>query len=333
MVKAVADPVAVGALWLQVSASLGVTFYPQTQEMDADQLLRQADQAMYQAKLSGKNKYHVFDAEQDSSIRGHHESVENIRLAMERNEFVLYYQPKVNMRTGRLVGAEALIRWQHPQRGLVAPGVFLPAVEDDPLAVAIGEWAIDTALCQIEQWRERGLELPISVNIGARQLQQGDFVERLQAILARHPQVAPKLLELEILETSALKDMAQVSQVIESCAQIGVMFALDDFGTGYSSLTYLKRLRVSLLKIDQSFVRDMLDDPDDLAILEGVIGLASAFRRDVIAEGVETVAHGTRLLQLGCDLGQGYGIARPMPGADMVAWTQTWRPDPEWAQG
>jgi EAL domain-containing protein (putative c-di-GMP-specific phosphodiesterase class I) len=208
----------------------------------------------------------------------------------------------------------------------------LPSTEDDPIAVAIGEWAIDTALRQIEKWRELGLDLPVSVNIGALQLQQTDFVQRLQAILARHPQVNPGSLELEILETSALKDMAQVSQVIEACAQIGVMFALDDFGTGYSSLTYLKRLRVSLLKIDQSFVRDMLDDPDDLAILVGVIGLAVAFKRDVIAEGVETVAHGTRLLQLGCDLGQGYGIARPMPGAAMPEWAVAWRPAPEWSE-
>jgi diguanylate cyclase (GGDEF)-like protein/PAS domain S-box-containing protein len=330
MVRAAAEPVAIGELWLQVSASLGVTFYPQDQDMDADQLLRQADQAMYQAKLAGKNRFHLFDAEQDSSIRGHHESLESIRLAMERREFVLYYQPKVNMRTGQVVGAEALIRWQHPQRGLVAPGAFLPATEDDPLAVVIGELGIDTALRQIDQWHQQGLNLPVSVNIAARQLQQGDFVERLQAILACHPQVEPSLLELEILETSALKDMAQVSQVIEACAQIGVMFALDDFGTGYSSLTYLKRLRVTLLKIDQSFVRDMLDDPDDLAILEGVIGMANAFKRDVIAEGVETVAHGTRLLQLGCDLGQGYGIARPMPGAAMRDWVAAWRPAAEW---
>ncbi len=332
MVRVAAEPVAIGDLWLQVSASLGVTFYPQEQEMDADQLLRQADQAMYQAKLEGKNRYHLFDAVQDSSIRGHHESLENIRLAMERSEFVLYYQPKVNMRTGSVVGAEALIRWQHPQRGLLAPAAFLPATEDDPIAVAIGEWAIDTALRQIETWRADGLDLAVSVNIGARQLQQNDFVERLRGILAQHAQVDPSRLELEILETSALKDMAQVSQVIEACAQFGVLFALDDFGTGYSSLTYLKRLRVTLLKIDQSFVRDMLDDPDDLAILEGVIGLASAFRRDVIAEGVETVAHGTRLLQLGCDLGQGYGIARPMPGAAMPEWAATWRPAPQWLQ-
>jgi EAL domain-containing protein (putative c-di-GMP-specific phosphodiesterase class I) len=196
----------------------------------------------------------------------------------------------------------------------------------------VGEWVIDTALTQMELWHAEGLDLPVSVNLGARQLQQSDFVARLQAILAKHPQVKPASLELEVLETSALQDMAQVSQVIEDCAKIGVMFALDDFGTGYSSLTYLKRLRVTLLKIDQSFVRDMLDDPDDLAILQGVIGLAAAFKRQVIAEGVETVAHGTLLLQLGCELGQGYGIARPMPAVQMPAWVTAWLPDAAWSE-
>ena len=151
-------------------------------------------------------------------------------------------------------------------------------------------------------------------------------------MLGRHPQVHPNSIELEVLETSALQDMAQVSQVIEACAQMGVKFALDDFGTGYSSLTYLKRLRVELLKIDQSFVRDMLDDPDDMAILQGVIGLAGAFRRQVIAEGVETVAHGTALLQLGCELAQGYGIARPMPAEKLPAWAATWQPDAAWCE-
>ncbi|MBB1073228.1 EAL domain-containing protein, partial [Rhodoferax sp. 4810] len=149
-------------------------------------------------------------------------------------------------------------------------------------------------------------------------------------ILARHPQVNPANLQIEVLETSALSDMAQVSQVIEDCAQMGVTFALDDFGTGYSSLTYLKRLRVNMLKIDQSFVRDMLEDPDDLAILQGVIGLAAAFKRQVIAEGVETVAHGTALLNLGCELAQGYGIARPMAGSEMAAWVGSWLPDSAW---
>ncbi|TXT36311.1 MAG: PAS/PAC and GAF sensor-containing diguanylate cyclase/phosphodiesterase [Comamonadaceae bacterium] len=331
LLAAAAQPMHLGELILQVSASLGITFYPQTQDIEADQLLRQADQAMYQAKVAGKNRYSIFDAEQDSSIRGHHESLERIRLALEQGEFVLHYQPKVNMRSGKVIGVEALIRWQHPGKGLLMPAGFLPVIEDHPLAVSMGEWVMDAALIQIERWRAFGLEMPISVNVGARQLQQSDFVERLKAILAAHPQVSPASLELEVLETSALADMVQVSQVIEACAQIGVMFALDDFGTGYSSLTYLKRLRVALLKIDQSFVRDMLDDPDDLAILQGVIGLASAFKREVIAEGVETVAHGTLLLQLGCELAQGYGIARPMSADQLPAWVAAWKPDVAWS--
>jgi hypothetical protein len=162
-------------------------------------------------------------------------------------------------------------------------------------------------------------------------LQQADFVERLRDILASHPNFRPGYLELEVLETSALEDLARASQVIEACRGIGVIFALDDFGTGYSSLTYLKRLPVTHLKIDQSFVRDMLDDPDDLAILEGIIGLSAAFRRLVIAEGVETVEHGEMLLQLGCELAQGFGIARPMPVGELPSWAATWRPDPAWA--
>ncbi len=323
-------PVQLGDLSLQVSASLGVTFYPQAQDIDADQLLRQADQAMYQAKVAGKNCYCVFDAAQDSHIRELHESLQRIRLALERREFVLHYQPKVNMQSGKVTGAEALIRWQHPDKGLLAPATFLPVIEDHPLAAEVGEWVIDAALHQVALWRAAGLELPVSVNISGRQLQQADFVARLQAILARHPDVAPTSLELEVLETSALDDMDQVSQVIDTCQAMGVKFALDDFGTGYSSLTYLKRLRVAMLKIDQSFVRDMLDDPNDLAILQGVIGLATAFKREVIAGGVETVAHGTALLHLGCELAQGYGIARPMPADQLPAWAATWQPAPEW---
>jgi EAL domain-containing protein (putative c-di-GMP-specific phosphodiesterase class I) len=234
------------------------------------------------------------------------------------------------MRTGEIIGVEALIRWQHPDKGLLSPAVFLPVIEDNPLAIALGEWVIDAALTQMEIWQLSGLDMDVSVNISARQLQQADFVERLIKILAEHPQVAPSCLAMEVLETSALQDLAHVSRVIEACQQIGVMFALDDFGTGYSSLTYLKRLPVKLLKIDQSFVRDMLDDPDDLAILDGVIGLASAFRRQVIAEGVETVAHGAVLLQLGCELAQGYGIARPMPANSLQPWVVHWRTDTQW---
>ncbi len=330
LLAAASEPVHIGDLVLNVSASLGVTFYPQAENIDADQLLRQSDQAMYQAKLSGRNRYHFFDAEQDSNIRVHHESLEHIRYALCAQQFVLYYQPKVNMRTGSVIGAEALIRWQHPEKGLLQPAVFLPVIEDHPLAVEIGDWVIKTALTQIEDWHAAGLDLPVSVNVSARQLQQPDFVTRLQDILAAHPEVKPCSIELEILETSALEDLVSVSRVIEACREIGIQFALDDFGTGYSSLTYLKRLPVTLLKIDQSFVCDMLEDPDDLAILQGVLGLAAAFHREVIAEGVETIEHGEMLLQLGCELAQGYGIARPMPAAEMPQWVATWRSDPSW---
>ena len=337
LLEAAAAPVVLGALRLQCSASMGVAFYPQKLdvvddlELGADQLLRQADQAMYQAKLAGKNRYHVFDAAQDSHIRGLHENLQRIRVALAQREFVLHYQPKVNMRSGQIIGAEALIRWQHPDKGLLAPATFLPLIEDHPLGVEVGEWVIATALKQMAIWRAGGLDLPVSVNISARQLQQLDFFERLQTLLTQHPGIEPTRLWLEVLETSALADMAQISQLIEDCSHIGVQFALDDFGTGYSSLIYLKSLRVAQLKIDQSFVRNMLEDPSDLAILKGVIGLAAAFKREVIAEGVETVAHGVALLQLGCEMAQGNVIAHTMPAEQLPAWAASWQPDAAWS--
>ena len=333
LLNAVAQPLMVGSVPVQLSASLGVTCYPQGHEVEADQLLRQADQAMYQAKLAGKNCYGFFDATQDNHIRSHHESLERLRHGLAANEFVLFYQPKVNMHTGAVIGAEALIRWQHPSNGLLLPGRFLPTIENHPLAIELGEWVIHTALSQVELWQDQGLDVAVSVNVGARQLQQTDFITRLQSILARHPKVKPSRLEIEILETSALEDLERVAQVIEDCRALGVMFAMDDFGTGYSSLTYLRRLHVDLLKIDQSFVRDMLNNTDDLAILQGVISLARSFRREVIAEGVETVDQGTLLLQLGCELAQGYGIARPMPAHELPHWVTSWQPDPAWRLG
>jgi diguanylate cyclase (GGDEF)-like protein len=331
LLAAAAESVQIGGHTLAISASLGVSIYPQTEDVDADTLLRQADQAMYEAKLAGKNRYHIFDPEQDRSVRGHHESLEHIRHALRNGEFVLHYQPKVNMRTGVVLGVEALIRWQHSQRGLVPPAEFLPVIEDHPLAIELGEWVIDAALRQVEVWLAEGLDLNVSVNIGARQLQQPGFLTRLSEILAVHATIHPSRLELEVLETSALQDIAHVSSVIRECRRMGVGFALDDFGTGYSSLTYLKRLPVNMLKIDRSFVRDMLDDPDNLSILEGVMGLSIAFNREVLAEGVETVEHGTTLLQLGCELAQGYCIARAMPAHMLANWAANWRIDAAWA--
>lgn len=333
LLAAASEPVIFGGLRLQASASIGITFYPQAQEIDAEQLLRQADQAMYQAKLAGKNRYHVFDAELDRSVRGHHETLDRIRQALAHHEFVLHYQPKVNMQSGELTGAEALIRWQHPERGLLLPADFLPVIEGHSIAVDIGEWVLNTALGQMEGWKARGLTIPVSVNVAARQMQQPGFVDRLSAMLQAHPTVQPGELDLEVLETSALQDVGRTAEIIDACRDIGVMFALDDFGTGYSSLTYLRRLPVTLLKIDRSFVLGMLDDPNDLAILEGVIGLANAFHCRVIAEGVETVPQGEALLKLGCELAQGFGIARPMPGDELPAWSAGWQPDPAWSNG
>jgi diguanylate cyclase (GGDEF)-like protein/PAS domain S-box-containing protein len=331
LLEAVGEPAILGDLVLQVTASLGVTFYPQARDVDADLLLRQADHAMYQAKLAGGNCFHVFDAGNDSIVRGHHEDVAMIRKALAAREFVLYFQPMVNMRTGMVVGAEALIRWQLPERGLMPPAAFLPIIEDDPLAVELGEWVIDSALTQMETWLQAGLDIPVSVNVSAMQLQQANFPDRLRALLAAHPSIEPSCLELEVVETSALQDMAQASQTIKACSEIGVTFALDDFGTGYSSLTYLKRLPSRILKIDQSFVRGILDDAEDLTIIEGVLLLALAFRRMVIAEGVESVEHGMTLLQMGCELAQGYCIARPMPAGDLPGWVSSWRPDLRWS--
>jgi len=198
------------------------------------------------------------------------------------------------------------------------------------MSVELGEWVIDTALAQMSTWRGLGLDLPVSVNIGALQLQQKDFPQRLAGILARHPDVAPHCLQLEILETSALQDVARVTGVMHACHAIGVSFALDDFGTGYSSLTHLKHLPAELLKIDQSFILHMTDNPDDLAIVQGVIGLAGVFHRQVIAEGVETKAHGDLLLGIGCELAQGYGVARPMPAQAMPGWTTQWFAETGW---
>ncbi len=324
------QPETCGDASVQVSASIGVVFYPQTEEIDADQLLRQAGQAMYQSKLAGKNRYQVFDPRHDITIRTFHEDLEQIRRALVKSEFVLHYQPRVNMSTGKLVGAEALIRWEHPTRGHLKPDLFLPVIENHPLIDRIGEWVIEHALAQLETWHAAGLRIPVSVNIAAHHLQQPGFAERLRTLLSAHPNIRPSSLELEVLETSALHDVAQVSHVLAACREIGVSIALDDFGTGYSSLTYFKRLPVNMLKIDRSFVRDVLDDPEDLSILEGVLGLATAFDRMAIAEGVETVDHGRLLLQLGCVYGQGNGIAHPMPGNDLPAWSATWNPDPAW---
>ena len=312
-----------------LSASIGVTLYP-LDGADADTLIRHADQAMYASKQAGRNRYQLFNVEHDRFTEARTSSREDIQRGLDHNEFLLHYQPKVDMRTGVVIGAEALIRWQHPQRGLLQPAEFLPVIDFVGMQPELGRWVLKAALNQMEGWLAQGLSLTVSVNIAAQQLQARGFIEDLRDTLSSHPSVPPQLLELEILETAALEDLTQVSRIIDSCHALGVGFAIDDFGTGYSSLNYLKQLQAGTLKIDQSFVRGMLEDPEDLAIVDGIVGLATAFRREVVAEGVETVAHGRLLLHLGCRAAQGYAIARPMPPEELPKWSSGWRQPAAW---
>lgn len=312
-----------------ITASLGVAFYP-SKGAEPDKLLRQADQAMYQAKLQGKNCYYIFDPVHDRSLKGRHERIERLQQALADNEFVLYYQPKVNMRTGELVGAEALIRWQHPEKGLLPPAAFLPDINNHALDIELGKWVINSALEQLAAWQSTGLNIAVSVNVSAQQLQGELFLEQLHSLLAAHPTVSPDSLELEILESSALQDLQQVSKTMKICSHSGVKFALDDFGTGYSSLTYLKALPAEVLKIDRTFVHDMITNPEDMAIIKGILGLARAFHRDLVAEGVETPEQGESLIQLGCEIAQGFGIARPMPASEINSWFKSWQPPAAW---
>jgi diguanylate cyclase (GGDEF)-like protein/PAS domain S-box-containing protein len=326
----VAAPYRVDDRRLTLSASIGVAIYP-LDNADPDTLLRHADQAMYLAKQHGRNRYQLFDAESDRDLGRQREKLGRIRQGFARGEFRLHYQPKVNIRTGAVIGAEALIRWQHPEHGLLSPGDFLPVIANTELTEIVDDWVVREALRQMAEWSSQGFTLPVSVNISPDNLQRRDFAERLKASLAAHPEVAPSSLELEVVESAAIDDLEHVLEVVEACHALGVTFTLDDFGTGYSCLANLRRLPVDGLKIDQSFVHDMLDDSNDLAIVEGVISLAQVFQHQVIAEGVETSEHAVVLMRLGCDQVQGFGIARPMPPAELPAWVRGFMPDPSWS--
>ena len=319
LLASIADPINVNNKTVAVSASIGVSMYPMDNE-DPDTLLRHADQAMYIAKQSGKNCFHIYDVALDQRARNQNEFLKSIRYALENSQFELYYQPKVNLRTKELVGAEALIRWRHPERGLLPPSEFLRHIENTDLDIEIGEWVTATALNQMEQWQKAGLNIEVSINISGYHLESPGFIEKLEQLCTfKHNQSFGKL-QIEVLETAALNDIAVVSGIIESCRKFGVRFALDDFGTGYSSLSYLSGLPVDALKIDQSFVRDMLEDNGDRAIVIGIIALAKAFHRQAVAEGIETEAQFNMLLDMDCEVGQGYGIARPMPASEMLKW-------------
>lgn len=332
LLHALAQPYLIDDTLHNITASIGVTLYPDDNE-DIDTLIRHADNAMYQAKISGKHRYQIFDSRHDQLLVKKHHHIAEIEHALINNELSLYYQPKVNMVTGNVFGAEALIRWNHPEKGLIPPLDFLPMIDGTDIELELGDWVIKQAMQQIDNWLNQGIGLEVSINITSNHLLSNLFFDNLQRILAQYPGVDAKYLQLEILESSALGDLNAISKIIITCQQaFGINIALDDFGTGYSSLTHLRNLTANIIKIDQSFVRDMLDDPSDYAIIDGIIGLADSFGREVIAEGVETTEHGLVLLLMGCKEAQGYGIAKPMPADDFIVWLLNYQPNQQWLE-
>ncbi|MCG5501820.1 EAL domain-containing protein, partial [Ectothiorhodospira lacustris] len=320
---AVAEPAIFDGACVRLSASMGVTFFPED-DNDADTLIRHADQAMYQAKEAGKNRYAIFDMDQSLRHQGRWEFIKSMEAGLREAQFLLHYQPRVDLVSGRVTGAEALLRWQHPQRGLLMPASFLDDLSSSGLEPRIGRWVIEQALCQMAQWQAQGLRLSISVNISAHHLLEPGFAGCLESALARYPQLPRESLECEILESATFSDLYKAGSVVAQCKKLGVRFALDDFGTGYSSLAYFRTLPVDVLKIDRSFVMDMLEDPNDLDIVESIVGLAATFNKDIIAEGVENMEQAAFLIRLGCRHVQGYGIARPMPQEALPAWIREW---------
>ena len=279
-------------------------------------LLKQADLAMYQAKASGRNAVCFFDPAMQAVITTRVKLETDIRQGILKGEFLLYYQPQIN-REGRTVGAEVLLRWPHSQRGMVSPAEFIPLAEDTGLILPLGNWVLETACTQLSLWSKAPLtqDLTLAVNVSARQFRQPDFVEYVLDLIS-YTGVDPKRLKLELTESLLVNDIEETTHKMIALKARGVGFSLDDFGTGYSSLSYLKRLPLDQLKIDQSFVRDLMTDPNDAAIALAVITLGHALGLTVIAEGVETQDQRDHLHNQGCDAYQGYLLGRPMPLQD-----------------
>ena len=326
---AISQPIPVGSANVVLSASIGVTSFP-NDNSDTDTLLRHSDQAMYIAKQKGRNQYHFFDVQSNQVTTLKEQQRKRLEKALDDDEFFLVYQPKVNMRTGKIYGFEALIRWNNPDVGVISPDKFIPLCEDNELIVRIGDWVFKQALEQLQYWLKSGFDFHLAVNIAAKQFQASDFIEKLDLLLLEHPDVPADHLELEVLESAALQDTHKVSEIIVACHERNISIALDDFGSGYASLSYLKQLPANQLKIDKSFVLDMLTDEGDRAIVEGIVSLAQIFKCQVIAEGVESGEHGVMLLRLGCDMAQGYGISKPLTSDKVLNWAKTWLPDPNW---
>ncbi|MFA6136976.1 MAG: EAL domain-containing protein [Sulfurimonas sp.] len=310
---------------MQVSASIGVSFYPQAEDVGNEVLLRQADQAMYFAKLSGKNQYQIFNLEASNDIKTQQQSLLNLRHAILNDELVLYYQPKVDMSKNRVIGFEALLRWNHPQKGIIYPDDFLPFVENDSkFMVELGHWVLEKAFCQLEAWHMKDSSLTMNINVSSHEVKDIGFATYLKELFAKYPSIKPNTIEIELLETSAFENIEQTSTILRACQELGVSIAIDDFGTGYASLHYLDKLPMNTIKIDKSFIMKLLHSSSNLSIVEASIGLAHAFSCHIVAEGVESEEIGKMLLQLGCDVVQGFTIAKAMPAEDALEWAEAW---------
>lgn len=328
VLAALSQPIIVGGRTHHVSASIGVTLFPQD-NADPDLLLRHADQAMYAAKESGRNGYRFFDSEHDRMVRTHRRLLEELAVALERGQFMLHYQPRVDMAAGKVVGAEALLRWQHPERGLLAAEEFLYAVEGSALETPLGEWVIATALAQLRAFRDDGHAVQVSVNIEARQLLHPDFPARLASLLAQSG-VDPQDFELEISQSSVPADIARAAENVRHCRRMNVHVALDHFGTSHASFAFFRQLPVDVLKVDQTMVGDLRDDAEDLALVRSIVRIAEVFHIRMVAEGVESIEQGALLIHLGCRLAQGFAIAPPMPAPALATWMHDWPGDPSW---
>lgn len=326
IISAVRRPVRLPDGEVSVSTSIGMV--TGGAGLSADTLLRQADIALYRAKSLGRDQYCLFDAELERQLKQQQTTRHAIRAALEGDELALYYQPKVDLQSGEVIGAEALIRWIVDGE-VRAPGRFLPALEGTELLGQIDSWAIRHAISQASHWHRHGLPLQVSVNVSAISLRRPTFFSELRTLL--HDTGLPhQALQLEVLESVSQDSLQYIIDCLQACKDIGVSLALDDFGTGASSLLHLQRIQPDVIKIDQRFVRSMREQPENIAIIKSVSTFSQLSGRTVIAEGVETEAIGQDLLELGVRFGQGYAIARPMPAADLPAWVSQWRQPAAW---
>ena len=307
------------------TASIGVSLFSGKLQ-DVGELLKCADAAMYSAKNTGRNSLVFFDPAMQATLEARAQLAGELRAALPQGQLQLYYQAQIN-REGCVVGAETLLRWQHPQRGMVSPAQFIPLAEDNGLILPIGQWVLEQACEQLKRWQDQPLAsaLPLSVNVSARQFRQADFVDLVRSAL-RGSGVDPAKLKLELTESLVLDNVEAVIGKMHALRALGVRFSMDDFGTGYSSLSYLKRLPLDQLKIDQSFVRDIVTDPGDAVIVKTIIGMAHNLGLEVIAEGVETEAQRSLLLNYDCRVFQGYLFSRPLPLAEFEALLQSLEP-------